>query len=392
MNEQIAPAETEIIPGRTGVIPRPQAKSGPRPKPITWKENDHGCWECVSHAPDTHGYPQVGILGLQMKVCRHVWQSAHGEVPAGLVIRHKCDNRLCVRLSHLLIGTVEDNVQDAVERKRHSRGEQHHTAVITAEQAKEIWLSPDQSATLARRMSVSHSIVHEVRSGHTWKDVTNNLPPQPIRRKARTFAPLEWTETSSGCHRCSSHAPSVRGRIKLMVDGEITTAPSHVYSREIGGVPEGYEALCRYGELTCIRADHLELVPLPGRAKLTEGQVREVLALRGHKSSREVANQYGVWPKAILDIWRGESWVHISRDGDWSGPRPIPRRIPRGSDVALAKLTDDDVRAIRQSTGKGRDLARHYGVSPSVISNVRNRKTWAHVPDETGAANGAVND
>jgi hypothetical protein len=61
-------------------------------------------------------------------------------------------------------------------------------------------------------------------------------------------------------------------------------------------------------------------------------------------------------------------------------PRPI-----------VAKLTDDDVRAIRRSTESGPELAKRYGVHTSIIYNVRNRKRWAHVPDESGADNGAVN-
>jgi hypothetical protein len=44
-----------------------------------------------------------------------------------------------------------------------------------------------------------------------------------------------------------------------------------------------------------------------------------------------------------------------------------------------AKLTEDDVRTIRASTAKGVDLARAYGVAPSVISQIRSGKTWRHV-------------
>ena len=44
-----------------------------------------------------------------------------------------------------------------------------------------------------------------------------------------------------------------------------------------------------------------------------------------------------------------------------------------------ARLTDDDVRAIRASTARGADLARAYAVAPSVISQIRSGKTWRHV-------------
>ena len=48
---------------------------------------------------------------------------------------------------------------------------------------------------------------------------------------------------------------------------------------------------------------------------------------------------------------------------------------------ATAKLTEDDVRAIRKSSAPGKELAAKYGVGVVAISNVRTRKTWAHVKD-----------
>lgn len=52
----------------------------------------------------------------------------------------------------------------------------------------------------------------------------------------------------------------------------------------------------------------------------------------------------------------------------------------RGSDNVSAKLTEEDVIAIRASDGKGIVLAAYYGVSPSRISEIRTGKKWRHVP------------
>ncbi len=55
----------------------------------------------------------------------------------------------------------------------------------------------------------------------------------------------------------------------------------------------------------------------------------------------------------------------------------------RGEKSAMAKLTTANVRAIRKSVEKGistqKDLAKQYGVSNTVISNVVNRKSWKHI-------------
>ena len=44
-----------------------------------------------------------------------------------------------------------------------------------------------------------------------------------------------------------------------------------------------------------------------------------------------------------------------------------------------AKLTVEEVLAIRASTEKGREMAKRYGVSEAAVSMVRKRKSWTHV-------------
>jgi hypothetical protein len=44
-----------------------------------------------------------------------------------------------------------------------------------------------------------------------------------------------------------------------------------------------------------------------------------------------------------------------------------------------AKLTESDVRLIRNSSDKLKPLARRFGVSESLISMVRSRKVWGHI-------------
>jgi hypothetical protein len=46
------------------------------------------------------------------------------------------------------------------------------------------------------------------------------------------------------------------------------------------------------------------------------------------------------------------------------------------------KLTDDDVREIRSNPIPGPVLAKHYGVTPKVIRNIRKGESYQHVRDE----------
>lgn len=51
----------------------------------------------------------------------------------------------------------------------------------------------------------------------------------------------------------------------------------------------------------------------------------------------------------------------------------------RGINHGCAKLTEDQVRAIRASALTGVQLAKDYGVSPTQISDIRNRRVWKHL-------------
>jgi hypothetical protein len=67
---------------------------------------------------------------------------------------------------------------------------------------------------------------------------------------------------------------------------------------------------------------------------------------------------------------------HAIKNGD----RRI--RIPRGVNTGSAKLTDDQVIEIRDCAARGetrRSIGDRYGVSHVAVTQVVNRKTWAHV-------------
>lgn len=76
-----------------------------------------GCWYWTGSVAG-NGYGAIFYNGKQEGAHRIAWILANGPIPKGLLIRHKCDNPLCVRLDHLEIGTVADNARDMVQRGR----------------------------------------------------------------------------------------------------------------------------------------------------------------------------------------------------------------------------------------------------------------------------------
>jgi hypothetical protein len=74
------------------------------------------CWDWQGSTANHYGQVYLGKRnGKQVNDSAHnvMWRLHHGDIPAGLVIRHRCDRTICLNPRHLLIGTQADNVEDA---------------------------------------------------------------------------------------------------------------------------------------------------------------------------------------------------------------------------------------------------------------------------------------
>lgn len=79
-----------------------------------------GCWKWTG-CTDGRGYGKFTAAGIQMRAHRAALAFAGTHVPDDLVVRHDCDNTLCVNPDHLRLGTQADNVADTIRRGRHAR-------------------------------------------------------------------------------------------------------------------------------------------------------------------------------------------------------------------------------------------------------------------------------
>lgn len=99
----------------------------------------------------------------------------------GLVVRHTCDNRLCVNPLHLRLGSHADNTRDMDERGRRvsnpAKGSLHHATKLEEWQVREArslyqyrelgWTI----AKLAKKYAISESAMASIIKRRTWKHV-----------------------------------------------------------------------------------------------------------------------------------------------------------------------------------------------------------------------------
>lgn len=135
-----------------------------------------GCW--VWCGPADH-YGSFYMDGRRIGAHRAAWFLTFGQIPDGLMVCHRCDNRRCVRPSHLFLGTAAQNTRDMMEKGRwrrayHARGEINGHARLTTADVVAIRgraAAGESQRAIARSLGVSRFAVQSVVRGWTWRHV-----------------------------------------------------------------------------------------------------------------------------------------------------------------------------------------------------------------------------
>lgn len=130
-------------------------------------EPNFGCWLWIGSL--TKGYGAMSMPGgVPAKAHVLSYELFCGTVPDGMVVRHICDVRCCVNPDHLLLGTQQDNVADAVRRLRHPRGERHGAARLTTIEAIAIRADHRSAAIVAAEAGITVRQVYYIKAGRRW--------------------------------------------------------------------------------------------------------------------------------------------------------------------------------------------------------------------------------
>lgn len=157
-------------------------------------EPNTGCW-LWGGALHQGGYGSVrdAASGNALRRTHQVmYQLAHGPLPVGHVVMHRCDVRACINPDHLIGGTVADNNRDmfAKGRGRVASGEEQHMAKLTIAAVEEMRRLPRPVTravreALAKSHGVGLSTIDAAMYGYRWNGVAVSAPPTGRSRRVR---------------------------------------------------------------------------------------------------------------------------------------------------------------------------------------------------------------
>jgi hypothetical protein len=120
------------------------------------------CWHWCGSWND-FGYGRMSYEGKLQWAHRLSWRAFVGEIPAGLLVLHRCDNPGCINPDHLWLGTYGDNLRDAWAKGRH-KGRTGECRLLPEQQAEVAARNKagERQVDLAAEFCCSQSLISSV--------------------------------------------------------------------------------------------------------------------------------------------------------------------------------------------------------------------------------------
>jgi len=135
-----------------------------------------GCCEWLGRTNDDgYGTFRIGPATAvkQQLVHRFAWEIFNGPIPESMCVLHNCDNRVCVKPTHLFLGTRDVNNKDRMEKGRSATGERNGQCRLSDQALRNILASTERGVALARKYEVTQDTICRIRNGRYPREVTN---------------------------------------------------------------------------------------------------------------------------------------------------------------------------------------------------------------------------
>lgn len=129
----------------------------------TVRDEETNCLEWTKGLHSGYAYARFGRKSRN--VSRAVWEHHYGEIPEGCFICHKCDNRKCVEISHLFVGSPNDNIQDMIAKGRQNMRGKPKTSDRQQELVKGLFIAECTIPEIIEYTGLSRSTVYRILAG-----------------------------------------------------------------------------------------------------------------------------------------------------------------------------------------------------------------------------------
>lgn len=139
--------------------------------------------------------------------------------------------------------------------------------------------------------------------------------------------------------------------------------------------------------------DNMEDMALSGiqhgnRSRLTAGDARSILRLRiSGVMIKEITKTTGFTKTEILGITSCGNFSWDSEVAELLGKyRSLPRKSLKGSEIKASKITDTEAMQIFLSTDKYSVIATEFGISKTLVGNIKRKTAWKHIHHKSVSA------
>ena len=229
-----------------------------------------------------------GYGSVTLKVHQLAYVLSHGDIPAGMLICHTCDNPSCVNPEHLFLGTSADNFNDMLQKGRFfvRSGEQHPMK-----------LHPERAVSGDRHYTRQHPELVNRGDKH-W---SRKCPYRVSRGEAAGLHKLTEKQVAE-VRKLYSSTKYTQQNLADKFGVRQSTISGIVRRLQWGHLKDGHPPTTIPRQGTRFRT-----------AKLTDQLVMEARSIYASQTITyvDLAKRYGVCPVTMRKIIKREDWKHV---------------------------------------------------------------------------------